>query len=90
VRIMPVMFLLMFTYLFGGAIAGSTSDYLHFLLPGSLVMSVLFTTVYFGVTLNTDVTKGAVDCFRTLPIWRSAPLVGVLLGDTVRYLIAGT
>lgn len=88
--ITPVMFLLMFTYLFGGAIAGSTGEYLQFVLPGMLVMSVLFTTVYSGVALNTDVTKGVVDRFRTLPIWRPAPLVGALLGDTVRYLLAGT
>jgi len=54
------------------------------------VMSVLFTTVYSGVALNTDLTKGVVDRFRSLPIWRPAPLVGSLLGDSVRYLIAGT
>jgi len=53
-------------------------------------MSVLFTTVYSGVALNTDLTKGVVDRFRSLPIWRPAPLVGSMLGDTVRYLVAGT
>jgi ABC-2 type transport system permease protein len=90
VTITPVMFVLMFTYLFGGAIAGSTAEYLQFILPGILVMSVLFTTVYSGVTLNTDMTKGVVDRFRSLPIWRPAPLVGALLGDAVRYLVAGT
>jgi ABC-2 type transport system permease protein len=90
VTLTPVLFLLMFTYLFGGAIAGSTGDYLHFILPGILVMSVLFTTVYSGVTLNTDVTRGVVDRFRSLPIWRPAPLVGAVLGDTVRYLVAAT
>jgi len=90
VTITPVMFVLMFTYLFGGAIAGSTGDYLQFILPGFLVMSVLFTTVYSGVALNTDLTKGVVDRFRSLPIWRPAPLVGALLGDSVRYLVAGT
>ncbi|HEV7885468.1 MAG TPA: ABC transporter permease [Solirubrobacteraceae bacterium] len=89
VTITPVMFVLMFTYLFGGAIAGSTGAYLDYILPGVLVMSVLFTTVYSGVALNTDVTKGVVDRFRSLPIWRPAPLVGALLGDCVRYLIAG-
>jgi ABC-2 type transport system permease protein len=89
VTITPVMFVLMFTYLFGGAIARSTGAYLHYILPGVLVMSVLFTTVYSGVALNTDVTKGVVDRFRSLPIWRPAPLVGALLGDCVRYLIAG-
>ena len=90
VTITPVMFLLLFTYLFGGAVAGSTSDYLDYILPGILVMSVLFTTVYSGVSLNTDLTKGVVDRFRSLPIWRPAPLVGSLLGDSVRYVLAGT
>ncbi len=90
VTITPVMFVLMFTYLFGGAIAGSTGDYLDYILPGILVMSVLFTTVYSGIALNTDLTKGVVDRFRSLPIWRPAPLVGSLLGDTVRYVLAGT
>jgi ABC-2 type transport system permease protein len=90
VTITPVMFVLLFTYLFGGAIAGSTGDYLDYILPGILVMSVLFTTVYSGVALNTDLTKGVVDRFRSLPIWRPAPLIGALLGDSVRYLVAGT
>jgi ABC-2 type transport system permease protein len=89
VTITPVMFVLMFTYLFGGAVAGSTSEYLDYILPGILVMSVLFTTVYSGVALNTDLTKGVVDRFRSLPIWRPAPLVGSLLGDSVRYVLAG-
>lgn len=90
VTITPVMFVVMFTYIFGGAIAGSTGQYLDYLLPGILVMSVLFTTVYSGVALNTDLTKGVVDRFRSLPIWRPAPLVGSMVGDTVRYLVAGT
>ena len=90
VTISPVMFVLMFTYLFGGALEGSTSAYLDYVLPGILVMSVLFTTVYSGVALNTDLTRGVVDRFRSLPIWRPAPLVGSLLGDSVRYLAAGT
>jgi ABC-2 type transport system permease protein len=90
VTITPVMFVVMFTYIFGGAIAGSTGDYLDYLLPGILVMSVLFTTVYSGVALNTDLTRGVVERFRSLPIWKPAPLVGSLLGDSVRYLAAGT
>jgi ABC-2 type transport system permease protein len=88
--ITPVLFLLMFTYLFGGAVAGSTSDYLEYILPGILAQSVLFTCVYSGVSLNTDVTKGVVDRFRSLPIWRPAPLVGAVLGDSARYVLAGT
>jgi ABC-2 type transport system permease protein len=90
VTITPVMFVLMFTYLFGGAISGSTGAYLDYILPGVLVMSVLFTTVYSGIALNTDLTRGVVDRFRSLPIWRPAPLLGSLLGDSVRYLVAGT
>jgi ABC-2 type transport system permease protein len=90
VTVTPILFLLMFTYLFGGAVAGSTSEYLQFLLPGMLVQAVLFTTVYSGVTLNTDATKGVIDRFRSLPIWQPAPLVGAVLGDGVRYLIAST
>ena len=90
VTITPVMFVLMFTYIFGGAIAGSTGEYLDYILPGILVMSVTFTTVYSGVALNTDLTRGVVDRFRSLPIWSPAPLVGALLGDSVRYVVAGT
>ncbi len=90
VTITPVMFVLMFTYLFGGAIAGSTGEYRDYLMPGVLVLGILFTTVYSGVALNTDLTRGVVDRFRSLPIWSPAPLVGALLGDSVRYLVAGT
>ncbi|HEY5456216.1 MAG TPA: ABC transporter permease [Acidothermaceae bacterium] len=84
----PIIFTLLFTYLFGGALAGSTGHYLQFLLPGSLVMAVLMVSMYAGVGLNTDVTKGVFDRFRTLPIWRPSMIVGALLGDACRYLIA--
>ncbi len=90
VTITPVMFVLMFTYIFGGAIEGSTDEYRDYLLPGILVMSVLFTTVYSGVALNTDLTKGVVDRFRSLPIWGGAPLLGSMLGDTARYVANGS
>jgi ABC-2 type transport system permease protein len=90
VMITPVLFTVMFTYIYGGAISGSTGEYLQFILPGTLVMSVLFTTVYSGVALNTDLTKGVVDRFRSLPIWRAAPLVGAGVGDSVRYTLAGS
>jgi ABC-2 type transport system permease protein len=85
----PVLFLLMFTYLFGGAVEGSTSEYLQYILPGVFAQSVLFTSVYSGVALNTDMTKGVVDRFRTLPVWRAAPLLGAVAGDSVRFLTAG-
>ena len=86
----PILFTLLFTYLFGGALAGSTTGYLQTLLPGTLVMAVLLVTVYTGVTLKTDVTTGVFDRFRSLPIWRPAPIVGGLLGDLGRYLLAST
>ncbi|WP_454085282.1 ABC transporter permease [Georgenia sp. Marseille-Q6866] len=88
VTLTPIIFTLMFTYLFGGAIAGDTRTYLQFLLPGIMVQTVLVVSVYTGFTLNTDITKGVFDRFRSLPIWRPAPIVGALLGDTVRYTIA--
>lgn len=84
----PVLFTLMFTYLFGGALAGSTGDYLQFLLPGTLALAVVFVTVYSGVTLNRDLATGAFDRFRSLPVWRPAPIVGALIGDAGRYLLA--
>jgi ABC-2 type transport system permease protein len=90
VTLTPVLLVFLFTYMFGGAIAGSTGDYLQFLLPGMLVMSLLFSTVYSGVALNTDATKGVVDRFRSLPIPRSSPLLGAVLGDSVRYLVGAS
>jgi ABC-2 type transport system permease protein len=82
------MFVLPYTYLFGGALAGSTSRYLQQLLPGILVMTVSMITMYTGMGLNTDIGKGVFDRFRSLPIWRPAVLVGMLLADTVRYVLA--
>jgi ABC-2 type transport system permease protein len=84
----PILFTLLFTYLFGGAVSGSTHDYLQFLLPGTLALAVVFVTVYSGVTLNRDLTTGAFDRFRSMPIWRPAPIVGALVGDLGRYLLA--
>ena len=86
----PIIFTLLFTYLFGGALAGSTGRYLQFLLPGTLVMTVLLVTMYAGVGLNSDITTGVFDRFRTAPIWRPAPIVGAMLGDAGRYLLAAT
>ncbi len=90
VTMFPVIFLLMFTYLFGGALAGSTGAYLQQVLPGILAMTVAMITMYTGLTLNRDIEKGIHDRFRSLPIWRPAPLVGALLADAVRYTIAAT
>ena len=88
VTVFPIMMTLMFTYLFGGALAGSTSEYLTYLLPGIMVMSVIMTTMYTGVAVNTDIQKGVFDRFRSLPVWRPAAMVGYLLGDLLRYVLA--
>jgi ABC-2 type transport system permease protein len=84
----PIMFVLLYTYLFGGALAGSPRAYLQQLLPGILVMTVSWCTMYTGQALNTDISKGVFDRFRSLPIWRPAVLVGMLLADAVRYTMA--
>ncbi len=84
----PLLFTVLFTYLFGGALEGSIHSYLQYLLPGTLVLAVVFLTIYSGVNLNRDLTTGAFDRFRSLPVWRPAPLVGSLLGDVGRYLLA--
>jgi ABC-2 type transport system permease protein len=84
----PLMMTLMFTFLFGGALAGSPREYVQFLLPGILVQTILFITVYTGVGLNTDISKGLYDRFRSLPIWQPAPVFGALLGDVLRYCLA--
>lgn len=84
----PIMFVLLFTYMFGGALAGSPREYLQQLLPGILAMNISMLTMYTGMNLNTDISKGVFDRFRSLPIWRPAVLVGMLLADTVRYTMA--
>lgn len=84
----PVVFTVMFTYLFGGALAESTGDYLEFILPGTLAMAVLLVTMYVGIGLHVDIARGVYDRFRTLPIWQPSPLVGAVAGETARYLLA--
>ena len=88
VTMFPIMFTLLFTYLFGGALAGSPRAYIQDLLPGILVMTVVMITMYTGMALNTDISKGVFDRFRSLPIWRPAVLVGMMLADAVRYTMA--
>jgi oleandomycin transport system permease protein len=88
VTLQPVIFLLMFTYIFGGAIAGGSQHaYLQFLLPGLLGQSIAMSGIALGQNLNADIEKGVFDRFRSLPIARSAPLVGAVFADFARYLI---
>ena len=84
VTLQPVIFLVIFVYIFGGAVAGSTHDYLQFLLPGIMAQTVA-TTITIGVNLNSDMEKGVFDRFRSLPIGRSAPLLGAVFADVIRY-----
>jgi ABC-2 type transport system permease protein len=88
VTVTPIMFTLLFTYVFGGALAGSTDAYIQFLLPGILVQTVVFITVYTGMGVNTDIQKGLYDRFRSLPMWQPAPVLGALAGDVFRYSMA--
>lgn len=83
--LMPIVFLVLFLYVFGGAVAGDTGTYLQQLLPGLIAQMAMFATMGLGTAINEDIHKGVFDRFRSLPIARSAPLVGAVLGDTVRF-----
>ncbi len=88
VTLQPVTFLLLFAYVFGGAISGgSRHQYLEFLLPGMLGQSVALGSIALGQNLKADIEKGVFDRFRSLPIARSAPLVAAVIADFARYLL---
>jgi oleandomycin transport system permease protein len=88
VTLQPVIFLLLFVYVFGGAIGGgSRHAYLQFLLPGLLGQGIAMGSIALGQNMNADIEKGVFDRFRSLPIARSVPLVGAVLADFIRYLI---
>ena len=88
VTLQPIMFTLMFAYIFGGAISGDVQNYLLVIIPGILVQTVITTSIVTGVQLREDMEKGVFDRFKSLPIARIAPLAGALMADTVRYAIA--
>ena len=88
VTLQPVIFLSLFTYVFGGALAGGSQHaYLEFLLPGLLGQTIAMTSITIGQNMNADIAKGVFDRFRSLPIARSVPLVGAVLAEFSRYLI---
>jgi ABC-2 type transport system permease protein/oleandomycin transport system permease protein len=84
--IQPIMFLVLFVYVFGGAIASSSREYLQFALPGILVQSVAFLPFTTAIALNVDFQRGVIDRFRSLPIARSAVISGRILADGARVL----
>ena len=86
--ITPIMFVVLFTYVFGGQMAGSPEDYLQYALAGIIVQNALFMTMYTAMALNTDLTKGVFDRLRSLPIARSAPLFGRIAADLCKQLWA--
>lgn len=88
VTLMPIVFTVMFTYIFGGAISGDIGSYLPVIIPGILVQTNITSSIVTGVQLREDMDKGVFDRFKSLPIARIAPLAGALLADTVRYAIA--
>ena len=85
--VQPVMFVLLFAYVFGGAIDIPGVKYIDFLMPGIMVQTVIFGSVQTGVGLADDLQKGMIDRFRSLPMARSAVLVGRTLSDMVRNLV---
>ena len=84
--IQPLMFLVLFVYVFGGAIAGSSRAYLQYALPGILIQGIAFTGFQTALGLNVDFQRGLIDRFRSLPISRSAVVAGRIAADAVRVL----
>ncbi len=85
--IQPVMFVLLFAYVFGGAITTGTGSYIMYLLPGVLVQTVLFGSMQTGVGLAEDVTKGMIDRFKSLPMSRGAVLAGRTITESIRNIL---
>lgn len=84
----PIIFTLMFSYIFGGAISGDVASYLPLIIPGILAQTVITSSVVTGTQLREDMDKGVFDRFKSLPIARISPLAGALTADVVRYCIA--
>jgi ABC-2 type transport system permease protein/oleandomycin transport system permease protein len=85
--VQPVMFVLLFTYVFGGAIKAALppgAKYVNYLLPGILIALTAFAAMNSGIGLAEDLNKGLIDRFRSLPMARSAVLAGRTISDLVR------
>src|SRR5579883_2282839 len=84
--IQPVMFLLLFSFVFSGVAGGSVPFYKSFIVPTVLVQTLTFAASASGVGLANDLQSGMIDRFRALPISRSAVLIGRTLSDSIRIL----
>jgi len=84
---LPIVLVLVFVFLFGNAVAGSTHAYLQYVLPGIAVQALMFASLGIGLGLNTDLRSGIFDRFRSLPIARSAPLIGYILGNAAKFVL---
>ena len=82
VFVQPVMFILLFRYVFGGSIPTPGVDYVQYLMPGIIVQSVTFSSVGTAIGIAEDLKSGMIDRFRSLPMSRSAVLGGRVLADT--------
>ncbi|HVZ85471.1 MAG TPA: ABC transporter permease [Polyangia bacterium] len=90
VTLQPLLFTAMFTYIFGGAVAGSARNYLPIIIPGILAQTTLTACMATGIQLREDMDKGVFDRFKSLPIARIAPLAGPAVADLLRYGVAAT
>jgi ABC-2 type transport system permease protein len=90
VTAMPVLFTVMFGFMFAGAISGSQASYLPILIPGIIAMTTITACVAAGTQLREDMDKGVFDRFSSLPIARIAPLAGPMMFDLARYAIAAS
>jgi ABC-2 type transport system permease protein/oleandomycin transport system permease protein len=84
----PIMFVLLFNYVFGGSVVVPGGDYTQFLMPGIFAQTVVFGSIYTSIGLAEDMQKGFIDRLRSLPISRSAVLVGRTMSDLVRNVIS--
>lgn len=89
VTLMPILFTLMFTYLFGGAVSGDIASYLPIIIPGILIQTCVTSCGHAGTQLREDTDKSISNRFKSMPIARISPLASVLTADLVRYAIAG-
>jgi len=88
VTLLPIFFMVIFSYLFGGAIAGGVSDYLPIIVPGILIQTLVMSSAATGTQLREDLDTGVFDRFKSLPIARIAPLAGLIVSDILRYIVA--